>query len=48
VTAAPGTPAEAAPEIKRLIVTARIDLIEFPGPETKPEKGSDKKLPRGS
>ena len=41
-TTTPATPEKPA-EIKRLLVTARIDLIEFPGPETKPEKGNEKK-----
>jgi cell division protein FtsB len=39
----PGASAEKSAEIKRLLVTARIDMIEFPSPETKPEKGSEKK-----
>jgi hypothetical protein len=47
-TFAPGVPTEKAPEIKRLLVTAHIDLIEFPGPETKPETGSDQNLARGN
>ena len=34
----PGTAAEKPVETRRLLVTARIDLIEFPGTETKPEK----------
>ena len=34
----PGAAAEKPAETRRLLVTARIDLIEFPGTETKPEK----------
>ena len=35
---APGGAAEKPPETRRLVVTTRIDLIEFPGTQTKPEK----------
>ena len=45
---APLAPAEKASEVRRLLVTARIALIEFPRPETKPAKAAEKKAGRES
>jgi len=41
----PTIPSEKATEVRRLLVTVRIALIEFPHPETKPEKATDQKQP---